>query len=363
MEESGHWLKKENVIEESKKYSSKSEFQKSNNSAYQSARKNGWLDEMTWLSRPKAHNFKWTKEMVFEESRKYSSRNEFNKKNVSAYQVANKNNWLCEMVWLKTLKKKWDKKEILEESKKYSSRGEYQKENSIQYQYALKHKWLDDMVWLQNKIKPKGFWKEDANIIAESKKYTTKSEFIKQSRHVYDLARKRGLLKNMTWLYSKDNGVRYFVYCYIDEENYVVYVGLTSNIKDRHQQHSSGTYKGKKSKSSVFEYFTNIGKNIPKPIILLYNLTDLEGQYWEDFYTREFMANGFIVLNVGKTGVGCGSLGKTRLKWTDEKLIEESKKYSSRSDFEKGNCSAYHTSLKRKLMDNMVWLVPKRKKK
>lgn len=46
-----------------------------------------------------------------------------------------------------------------------------------------------------------------------------------------------------------------------------------------------------------------------------------------------------------------------------ENVIEESKKYSSRSDFEKGNSSEYHTSLIRKLMDNMVWLVSKRKKK
>jgi hypothetical protein len=46
-----YWLVKENTINESKKYSSRIEFHKYSYEAYNSARKNGWLDEMTWLTK------------------------------------------------------------------------------------------------------------------------------------------------------------------------------------------------------------------------------------------------------------------------------------------------------------------------
>ena len=44
----------ETCIEESKKYKSRTEFQKGSNGAYLAALKNGWLDEYTWLKRPES---------------------------------------------------------------------------------------------------------------------------------------------------------------------------------------------------------------------------------------------------------------------------------------------------------------------
>lgn len=43
---------------------------------------------------------KWTKETVFEESKKYSSRSEFKKKKSGAFRIAYMNGWLDEMIWL-----------------------------------------------------------------------------------------------------------------------------------------------------------------------------------------------------------------------------------------------------------------------
>ena len=43
---------RENVFEESKKYSSRSEFKKGSSGAFHIAYINGWLDEMTWLVHP-----------------------------------------------------------------------------------------------------------------------------------------------------------------------------------------------------------------------------------------------------------------------------------------------------------------------
>lgn len=97
----GYWNIKENVFEEAKKYHTRDEFRKYCNVVYNSARKNGWLDEMYWFTRPSVHNKKWYRENVFAEARKYNTRDEFRKGCISAYQVARKNGWLDEMPWLK----------------------------------------------------------------------------------------------------------------------------------------------------------------------------------------------------------------------------------------------------------------------
>ena len=46
-----YWEDKEKTFEESKKSSSRVEFYKNSHGAYIISKKNGWLDEMTWLNR------------------------------------------------------------------------------------------------------------------------------------------------------------------------------------------------------------------------------------------------------------------------------------------------------------------------
>jgi len=47
--------------------------------------------------------------------------------------------------------------------------------------------------------------------------------------------------------------------------------------------------------------------------------------------------------------------------WDYEKCKEESKKYTGRKEFQKGNSSAYNTSLKNNWLDDFTWLISKRK--
>ena len=66
---------------------------------------------------------KWTKEEVFEESKKYSSRKAFSVGNESAYRIACRNKWLDEMSWLvRKFQGVWTKEEVFETLKDlYSS--------------------------------------------------------------------------------------------------------------------------------------------------------------------------------------------------------------------------------------------------
>lgn len=97
----GYWDIKENVFEEARKYQTRSEFCKCCGSAYDAARKHGWLDEMTWfVSKHKPYNY-WTKERVFAEAKIYQTKNAFRKGCMTAYLYAYRNKWFDEMTWLK----------------------------------------------------------------------------------------------------------------------------------------------------------------------------------------------------------------------------------------------------------------------
>ena len=88
---------KQTCYQEAKKYKSRNEFQKGCSSAYQVARQNDWLDNYTWFTekQKQKHNGYWeTYENNYNEAQKYNSRNEFYKGCNSAYNVARKNGWL-----------------------------------------------------------------------------------------------------------------------------------------------------------------------------------------------------------------------------------------------------------------------------
>lgn len=102
---------KEKVFEEARKYQTKKEFIRCNNSVYVIACRNKWIKQMTWFIEGKRPNGYWTKEKVFEVAKRYSTKVEFKKENPSAYQIAKRNKWLDEMDWFEdgNIKKLTDK--------------------------------------------------------------------------------------------------------------------------------------------------------------------------------------------------------------------------------------------------------------
>lgn len=90
---------KESVTKVALQYSERSSFCKSNPSAYNSAVKNGWLDETCshMISTRKPAGY-WTKELVKQEAYKYRTRNAFSKGSPGACHAARKNAWTDEVV-------------------------------------------------------------------------------------------------------------------------------------------------------------------------------------------------------------------------------------------------------------------------
>ena len=300
---------------------------------------------------------KWTKSNVFEESHKYSSRTEFARNCVGAYIVAKKNGWLDEMTWLPLkIHTKWTEVDCLAESRKYTTRKEFQRCASGAYTAALDNGWLDKMTWLALK-RHKKWTKEEC--IEESKKYVSKIEFQNKSKGAYLSARQNKWLAEMVWLktpvLTEIKEIRkHLVYVYVDVENKACYIGRTSNLKRRDREHRN--LSGKYKTDSLKQYFDRINLEMPQPIVLKDNLLPVESQYWEDFFVREYALHGFFIINKGKTGVNIGSLGGGFIKWNKEKTLEESKRYKTFGEFSSANPSAYQAAKKNKWVKEMVWL-------
>ncbi len=89
---------KENCIIEAKKYKYKSEFKKNSPSAYQSARKNNWLNDCSihMIELKKINNY-WSKQLCMKEAIKYKTKNDWKIGSVSSYYASHKNNWFDEL--------------------------------------------------------------------------------------------------------------------------------------------------------------------------------------------------------------------------------------------------------------------------
>ena len=133
-----------NVEIESKKYKTRGEFAKCSPSAYKYALKKRLLEKFVWLTtKMKKPIGYWNlKHNVFIESKKYVSRTDFYNKCSSAYRSAIKHGWIDEMTWLKNERKVkrnyWTIDNLKKEANKFKTKAELLKNNKSAYITAKK---------------------------------------------------------------------------------------------------------------------------------------------------------------------------------------------------------------------------------
>ena len=346
----------ERCYKEAKKYKCKVDFQRGKRGAYKAALREGWLKDYTWMKTPPSHNKKWTYETCLEEAKKYTSLNEFRENASKAITLAIKMGWIDEYKWLERKIKPngyWNYEHCYEEAKKYKTRTEFEKNSSSCYNISLKNGWLDDYNWIPKRKKVVSKWTKEL-CFEIGRNFKTKVEFEKNEKGCYLAAMRAGWLKEMDWfvpavietmdMFKKTH----CVYVYKDDELNVAYIGLTSNLKVRHNRHKlSGT---------VHDYFIALNMEIPQPIVLIDNLTPEESRYYEDYYVNEYRKMGYNVLNKGCTGKYSGSCGGGRVKYTYEKSYEIAKQYTFLKDFRKENPSCYSRALFMGWIKEYKWL-------
>ena len=276
-------------LEESRKYKSRKEFQKKCNGAYKAALRNGWLDDCTFEEERKI----WDKKSCLEEAHKYKSRGEFQKKCSGAYKAALKNGWLDDCIWLEAKLRSWDKESCLKEANKYKSRGEFSKKCASAYDAARRNGWLDDCTFEEQRQS----WDKES-CLEEANKYKSRGEFSKKCASAYDAARRNGWLDDCTFEEQRQSW---------DKE---------SCLEEANKYKSRGEFS--KKCASAYDAARRNG--------------------WLD---------------------DCDWFKEERKIWDKKSCLEEAHKYKSRGEFQKKCVGAYGAALKNGWLDDCDWFEQK----
>ena len=194
-----YWHNLDKCKESALKYKKRGAWQKGETSAYQTAFKNGWLDEccghMEELQKPNRY---WNLDTCKESALKYKTRMEWHKGDRSAYQGAQKYGCLDEccghMEEIKKPNRYWNLDRCKESALKYKTRSEWFDGERSGYVTAAKSGWMEEccghMVEIQ---KPHGYWNLD-RCKESALKYKTRMEWNKGEGGAYDAAHKNGWL-------------------------------------------------------------------------------------------------------------------------------------------------------------------------
>ena len=135
---------------EARKYSSRSAFQRGSGSAYESARKKGWLPTVcAHMTNPRSPNGTWNKDRCAREAEKYQSRSEFERGCSGAYNASRNAGWLDEicshMHFLRKPGGYWTKERCMAVALRHQTRTKFSRRDAGAYQAAWKNGWLDEI--------------------------------------------------------------------------------------------------------------------------------------------------------------------------------------------------------------------------
>lgn len=159
---------------------------------YKLSKARGWLEKFDWFRGQEIKREKatiWTEEVCREEAKKYTSRKDFRKMSKGAYDKAKKMGWLDNYTWLtrQKLQSEWDFESCKKEAMKYSSRNEFGKHSYGAYTQARIQGWLDEFYPVPLR---RVFDYDTCKQLAA--KYNSASELFANDRSLYETLRKKG---------------------------------------------------------------------------------------------------------------------------------------------------------------------------
>lgn len=90
----------------------------------------------------------WNKETCYQEAKKFKNRNDFKHGNETAYNVARRNGWLEEYDWLIPQLEIWTFEKCYAIAKQCKTKAEFKKANDRAHQAAYRNGWMDNFDWL-----------------------------------------------------------------------------------------------------------------------------------------------------------------------------------------------------------------------
>lgn len=129
----------------------RSEFKRRYPGLYRRACLERWIDDFSWFVNGR---IKWTLDACQTEAEKYSTRSEFKKLSPTAYRVSCINGWISGFNHFKNGKMKphkWSKQLCYDEAKKFSRISDFAHKSLGAYKCAIKTGWIKDYKWFKSK--------------------------------------------------------------------------------------------------------------------------------------------------------------------------------------------------------------------
>jgi len=202
-------LTKDDIIEIANRYNTKEDFYKNNSTAYTTASRNGWLQDVT--KHMKSKRIIWTLQMLIDVANKYDDLDEFRKKEPKAVHMALKRHVYDDITsHMDSIKKRklakvkeeiqlkkilnpvYTKDHLTDLANKYSTKLEFKKDHPIKYAYAVKKNWISDITPHMKNLYTKDYIRDI------SLKYRNREDF-KKGRHkkLYSYAYRMGWLDDI----------------------------------------------------------------------------------------------------------------------------------------------------------------------
>lgn len=243
-------------------------------------------------------------------------------------------------------KKIWTKEYCLQIALTCKTRKELSQKFRTCYTVGYKNGWLDEICAHMPKLKresPNHWTKE--NCQKEALKYITRSQFEKGNLGAYTKARRKNWLDeichHMDFRQKGAEGKKK-VYLLAWEELNMVYIGITNNPKRRINDHFENS-SNEKVKKLISE------GTIPAIEIVSdwMNFNDIVQA--EKDQIEKYQNEGWTVLNISKGG----ALGGITVKWTNEMCKQQALKYTSRGEFEENEPGCYKAAIRLEIYDEI----------
>jgi len=340
------------VKEEALKYKTRTDFQVNSKAAYSAAQYNGWLDRIyDHMEEKQKPNGYWTLDRVEEEALKYDTRSDSKNHSSAAYDFSLRQGWIdqvcAHMKVIQEPKGSWTFERVMKEANKFTNTGDFQNKSKKAYSAARNHGWYDLVTAHMEKRNPKGYWTKN-RVKQEALKYKTRSDFQKTSGSAYVKARAEKWLDEVCSHMLSPSELR-------DKEwDFDATVKEASKYKSNKDFMKGSPYAYRKAKKEG--WLTKIRENflVTKRAYKVKYTKDFvrqEAQKFTNRYDFNLMSpsayrkaqkSGWLddICSHMTDDVSVNSKHKPNGYWTKERILEEAKRYKTKSEFQANNGSA-----------------------
>lgn len=324
-----HQYTKEECSAEARKYNKRGDFQKYSHRHYQAALRKRWLDEICghMTGRVKRTSGWWEDiNHCKETALLYDDLKKLRKEEKGCYESIYKHGWQEECLNHIKVRRRYTEQDIAEIASIYDDYYSFRENYPNLCAIAISRGIIDRIcshMSIQRKVSKK--YDEPLNkenCIIRAQKYRTRSAFQKsEDGRFYNYALRNGFLDEICGHMERIGNLSLrCIYVATFSDNHA-YIGLTGNADNRWKAHL------RSKQSAIYKHMQKTGLS-PKFKRLTDYMTKEEASIQEGKYKEKYQKEGWIILNIAKTGALGGLTG-----YSKDEVLEEAAKYTSLRQF------------------------------